>query len=401
MTPGLAFADRSPAMSSSSSVDVAFGQSSVRRGIAPTARGWAVLLAALCVTTVAAASPSSAAIALDAGLAVAFAGAWCIVLSCRSRSGHLLAVLSGPSFVPRGESAQLNAVLVGNVPGSGCSIAIDPTSTQWSRGQRLHPSPRRIRTHVLAPASRHRVRVGSASMRSVPLPGLPVPTAQRGIYECHGVTLWLNDPLGLFGARLGVFADLTIVVHPVAAAGSELETDPGVRQKEGRDVAELTARAGGVDVLGVRPYEQGDRVSLVHWRSLAGTGPLLVRELGDELVRPVQVLIDDRAWVHRRSSFERAVDLLTGALANRQQTAHPIALRSLTSGHVFNVTGGLTPTLLRWLAALEPRQTESPLPNAGSSVLEVGAGDIVFTTATASRSLGSLRERGVRLVVAP
>ena len=388
-------------MTSSSSVDVVFGRSSLRRGIAPTARGWALLLAVLCVTVVAATWPSAPAIALDAGLAVAFIGALGIVLACRSRSGDLHAELSGPSFVSRGEFALLDVAVVGDVSARGCSIGIDPASAHWSRENRSEPARGRIRTHFLAPPSRHRVVVRAKSLGRTPLPGLPVPTTRRGIFECRGVTLWLNDPLGMLGARLAVFSNLTVVVHPVAATGSEVSTDPAFRQRDGRDVVEVTTKAGGVDVLGVRPYQQGDRLSSVHWRSLAGTGPLLVRELGDELVRPVQVVIDDRAWVHRRSSFERAVDLLTGALANWPQMAQPIDLRSLTSGHVVSVSSGLTPTLLRWLAVLEPRQSDSPIPNAERSVLQVGSGDTVFTTATASGSLGSLRERGVRLVVAP
>jgi Protein of unknown function DUF58 len=380
---------------------VVFGQSSVRRGIAPTARGWTALLVVVCVTIVAVAAPSSAAIALDASLVVALIGAWGIVVSCRSRPRYLHAVLSGPPFVPRSESALLDATVVGDVSAWGCSIGIDPSSARWSRGQRAHPAPSRIRTHLMAPASRHKVLVSKTNMGRIPLPELPVPTARRGIYECRGVTLWLNDPLGMFGARLVVFSDLIIVVHPVALGGAEVETDPVLRQRHGREAAEATTKRGGVDVLGVRPYEQGDRVSLVHWRSLAGTGPLLVRELGDELVRPVQVVIDDRAWVHRRSSFETAVDLLTGAVANWPRMAQPIEVRSLTSGHVVSVSGGLTPTLLSWLAALEPRQSDAPIANAARSVVEIGPGDTVFTTVTAARSLGSLRERGVRMVVAP
>ena len=401
MTPGLALADKTLAMPSSSSVDVVFGQSRVRRGIAPTARGWALLLVVLCVTVVAATWPSAPVIALDAGLVVALAGAWIIVLSCRSRPGDLHAVLSGPLFVPRGELALLDAAVVGDVSAWGCSIGIDPSSAKWSRGSQAEPARGLVRTHLLAPASRHRVAVSAQSVGRTPLVALPVPTTRRGIYECRGVTLWLNDPLGMFGARLAVFSDLTIVVHPVVLGGTEVETDPVLWEKLGRNVAEITTKAGGVDVLGVRPYQQGDRLSSVHWRSPAGTGPLLVRELGDELVRPVKVVIDDRAWVHRRSSFERTVDLLTGAMANRPRMAQAIDLRSLTSGHVVSVSGGLTPTVLRWLAVLEPRQTDSPIPNAEKSVLEIGSGDTVFTTATASRSLESLRERGVRLVVAP
>jgi Protein of unknown function DUF58 len=388
-------------MPSSSSVDVAFGRSSVRRGIAPTARGWALLLVVLCVTAVAATWPSAPAIALDAGLVVALAGAWIIVLSCRLRPGDLHAVLSGPPFVPRGDFALLDIAAVGDVSAWGCSIGIDPSSAKWSRGIQADPTRRPFRTHLLAPASRHRVALSAKGLGRTPLPALTVPTTRRGIYECRGVTLWLNDPLGMFGARLAVFSCLTIVVHPVVLREIEVETDPVPWEKQGRNVAEATTKAGGVDVLGVRPYQQGDRLSSVHWRSLAGTGPLLVRELGDELVRPAQVVIDDRAWVHLRSSFERVVDLLTGAIASWPQMAQPIDLRSLTSGHVVSVSGGVTPDLLRWLAVLEPRQTDSPTPNAERSVLEIGSGDTVFTTATASRSLGSLRERGVRLVVAP
>ncbi len=388
-------------MPSSSSVDVAFGQSSVRRGIAPTGRGWALLLVVLCVTAVAATWPSAPAIALDAGLVVALAGAWIIVLSCRSRPGDLHAVLSGPPFVPRGEFTLLDIAAVGDVSAWGCSIGIDPSSAKWSRGIQADPTRGPFRTRLLAPASRHRVALSAKGLGRTPLPALPVPTTRRGIFECRGVTLWLNDPLGMFGARLAVFSCLTIVVHPVVLREIEVETDPVPWERQGRNVAETTTEAGGVDVLGVRPYQQGDRLSSVHWRSLAGTGPLLVRELGDELVRPVQVVIDDRAWVHLRSSFERVVDLLTGAMASWPQMAQPIDLRSLTSGHVVSVSGGVTPDLLRWLAVLEPRRTDSPTPNAERSVLEIGSGDTVFTTATASRSLGSLRERGVRLVVAP
>jgi Protein of unknown function DUF58 len=401
MTPGLALADKALAMPSSSSVDVVFGQSSVRRGIAPTARGWTLLLVILCVTAVSATWPSAPVIALDAGLVVAFAGAWFIVLSCRSRPGDLHAVLSGPPFVPRDEFALLDAAVVGDVSAWGCSIGIDPFSAKWSRGSQAEPTRSLVRTHLLAPASRHRVAVSAQSLGRTSLVALPVPTSRRGIYECRGVTLWLNDPLGMFGARLAAFSELTVVVHPVVLGGAEVKTDPVLWDELGRNVAEMTNKAGGVDVLGVRPYQQGDRLSSVHWRSLAGTGSLLVRELGDELVRPVQVVIDDRAWVHRRSSFERAVDLLTGAMANWPLMAQSIDLRSLTSGHVVSVSGGLTPNLLRWLAVLEPRETDSPIPNAEKSVLEIGSGDTVFTTATASRSLGSLRERGVRLVVAP
>src|ERR1700744_1934819 len=126
-TPGRALADELLAMPSSSVVDVAFGRPSVRHGVAPTARGWGLLLVVLCVTLVAATWPSAPVIALDTGIVVALAGAWITLLSCRSRPGELHAVLSGPPFIPRGEFALLDAAIVGDVSAWGCSIGIDPS----------------------------------------------------------------------------------------------------------------------------------------------------------------------------------------------------------------------------------------------------------------------------------
>jgi hypothetical protein len=400
LTSDPAHSDEVLIVTPSSSVDVEFGKSGVRRGLAPTARGWTALLAVVGVTAVAVASLSAAVVALDASLAIAIVGALCIVVACRSRPGRLYGLLSGPKFIPKGEPVLLDVVIVGDVSAWGCSIVIDPASARWSRGRRIQPHGERRRAQFVAPAARHRAPVSAENTGMTPFPEFPVPTSRRGIYECRGITLWLSDPLGLFGVRLATFSDLAVVVHPVALGASDLTLDPVLRERDDAHAGGVETKGGGVDLLGVRPYQRGDRLSSVHWRSLAGTAPLLVRELGDELERPVRIIIDDRVWVHRRPSFERAVDLLAGAVANWPRMAQPIELRSLSSGSAVPIPGGLTPALLEWLAVLEPRESDRPNPEAARSLVEIGPGDTVFTTATAARSLGSLRERGARLVVA-
>ena len=122
----------------------------------------------------------------------------------------------------------------------------------------------------------------------IPLLDFPVPTSRRGIYECRGVTLWLTDPLGLFGARLATFSEVAVVVHPVAVAVPDVTLDSVLREPVNAIAGRVETKGGGVDLLGVRPYRRGDRLSSVHWRSLAGTAPLLVRDLGDELQRSVR-----------------------------------------------------------------------------------------------------------------
>jgi uncharacterized protein (DUF58 family) len=395
----LAHSDEVLSVTSSSSVEVVFGKSGVWRHIAPTARGWSALLAILCVTAVAVASLSAAVVALDASLAVAIAAALWIIVACRCRPGRLRAVLSAPPFAPKGMPVQLD-VVVSDLAGWGCSVVMDPSSAHWSRGRRMYPDRERRSIKIIAPAARHRVPVRAENAGTSQLAEFPVPTSRRGIYECRGVTLWLSDPLGLFGVRLATFSELAVVVHPVTFGGADLRLEPLLRERDDANAGGVETKGGGVDLLGVRPYQRGDRLSSVHWRSLAGTAPLLVRELGEELERPVRLFIDDRVWVHRRPAFERAVDLLTGAVATWPHTAQPIELRSLSSGRAAPVVGGLTPALLEWLAVLEPRESGSRNPEAARSLGEIGPGDTVFTTVTASRSLGSLREQGARLVVA-
>jgi hypothetical protein len=387
-------------VTSSSSVDVVFEKSRIWRHLVPTARGWSALFAVVCLAAAAAASLSAAVVALDSSLAVAIAGALWVIVACRSRPGHLHAVLSAPPFVPKGMPVQLDLVVIGDLAAWGCSIVVDPSSAHWSRGRWPHPYRERRRTTLIAPAARHRVPVSAENTGTSPLPEFPVPTSRRGIYECRDVTLWLSDPLGLFGVRLATFSELAVVVHPATLGLPDLKLDPFLRERDDANVGGVETKGGGVDLLGVRPYQRGDRLSSVHWRSLAGTAPLLVRELGDELERPVRLFIDDRVWVHRRPSFERAVDLLTGAVATWPRTAQPIELRSLSSGRVAPADGGLTPALLEWLAVLEPRESGNRNPEAARSLVEIGPGDTVFTTMTASRSLGALREQGARLVVA-
>jgi uncharacterized protein (DUF58 family) len=210
----------------------------------------------------------------------------------------------------------------------------------------------------------------------------------------------MYDPLGLFGDRLVTFGDLIVVVHPVARPSQLAESVPDSRQpQDSATWAKVSMSAGGVDLLGVRPYQLGDRLSSVHWRSFANTTPLLVREFGSEEADSGRLIIDDRAGVHRRAAFETALDLLLGAFATRSAAAAPIELRSLASGHAISISTGTTPALLRWLAALEPRRVDRPDQDSLRTGWVVRPGDTVITTSTAATSLLTLSQQGVQVAV--
>lgn len=210
----------------------------------------------------------------------------------------------------------------------------------------------------------------------------------------------MYDPIALFGIRLATFPDLAVVVHPRAIRSDLAEPAERSRRLEGIESLGRTATNEGVDLLGIRPYQLGDRLSTLHWRSLSSTVPLLVRELGNESPSPQHLVIDDRAGVHRRADFEKALDLATGALVDRPGSAPPVELRSLASGQTLFASPGTMPTVLRWLAALEPRRTGGEGLGLARSGGILGPGDTVITTATGSASLAIVRRQGAHLVVA-
>jgi len=377
------------------------------RVLRPTGRGAVGLLAWAGAVVVAIVGPSSAGTGLCAALTVALGLAVASVLiATRRTAGNLQSVLEGHTLVARGHDAFIALRLAGVAPALGCRLCLDRSSVRWARGTR-RPSTedRTTRAPRLAPPADGRLRV-AGSLSGAPSARIVVPTRHRGVYVCRGVALWMYDPLGLFGVRLAGFPDLVVVVHPVPVRSDRIPASPTPHGSlhDGVALANPTmspARSGGADAVGVRPYRAGDRWSSVHWRGLGSTWPLLVWDLGDSGTGTPHLVLDDRAGVHRRVSFEAALDLVVGHVATRPSSAPPMVLRSLASADAVLVAGGSpSESLLRWLAAIEPRRTSTVGPRATRSSGGAGPGDVVVTTVTGARSLGELERRGVRLVVA-
>lgn len=387
-------------MTSPKVVDVWSGRERARRPIAPTPRGYLAVVGLAGATIAAVVAPSATGIALAASIAVALAcGLLSVVVASRRGQGRLEATLAGPESVPRDGLASLRLTLVGDSAGLGCRICVDRTSARWFRGV-VDPLQGRPPGGLVAPSAGAALRTSDQRALATPNPVLAVPTTRRGILTCRWAALWMYDPIALFGIRLATFPDLAVVVHPRAIRSDLAEPAERSRRLEGIESLGRTATNEGVDLLGIRPYQLGDRLSTLHWRSLSSTVPLLVRELGNESPSPQHLVIDDRAGVHRRADFEKALDLATGALVDRPGSAPPVELRSLASGQTLFASPGTMPTVLRWLAALEPRRTGGEGLGLARSGGILGPGDTVITTATGSASLAIVRRQGAHLVVA-
>lgn len=408
-------------MRSPSSVDALVPLVPLRRSLAPTWRGWGALLVWAGVIAATAVAPSPTGMGLCVAISLALAvGAISVVVSCVLQAGRLRGSLSGPELVPRGEEARLRLDLVGPTPSFGCRLCFDRSSVHWRRkGAESTGSRGGVRSRHLAPHPRGRVQVVAVEPGRSTGPSLPstrrtsgswctatvddvaVPTEGRGVQVCHGAALWLYDALGLVGVRLATFPDLAVVVHP-ASIRSLLDVPsflPGQFQDQETVLGKLT-RSEGEDVIGLRHYQPGDRLSSVHWRSVVGATPLLVRELGRTQATLPRLILDDRAGVHRRAAFEAALDFMANTLVRPAMAELVVELCSLTSGDVLSVTfGAPTAALLRWLAVVEPRRVTGLGAGGSSTQWHHGPSDTVITTATAAESLALLQDLGVRLMV--
>jgi uncharacterized protein (DUF58 family) len=77
----------------------------------------------------------------------------------------------------------------------------------------------------------------------------------------------------------------------------------------------------------LRDYVVGDDLRLVHWRSSARTGRLVVRHNVDTSQPYTVVLLDQRAGRYTAESFEAAVDVAASVLVTSSANKAPVELR--------------------------------------------------------------------------
>lgn len=155
-----------------------------------------------------------------------------------------------------------------------------------------------------------------------------LPTSRRGIFEVGPLLLSQTDPFGLL-ARSRTFGEVAqIWVHPrsypvpAAKSGSTVEMDGPMDD---------TAPEGTIAFQGLRPYVVGDDLRMVHWRTTARTGTLMVKKHVDTNRPQVVVLIDDRAESYGADeAFEEAVDVGASLMEQVLRGGAPVRLDTVS-----------------------------------------------------------------------
>jgi len=360
----------------------------------PTGRGVGVAGVFLALFVLSLASGTAELVPLTAavGLPLLVAPVAASVRARRARGDLAVdASVSPPSSVVGG-AVTLRIGVTNRSEGVGPALAIEAPGRRWQRrtGEIGDPAGE-------GPVDTRSVMVPSGLI-TLPAPGGrtrevfagAVGSGRRGIFVLPARRSWVLDPFGLFGAAGPVIPAVSAVVYPAAGTGARWTASGDGDGETGAGEPATGGSGGGLgELVGIRPYVAGDRLSLLHWPARARYGAWFVRQFGTEEGEPTRLVLDDRAGVHRQADFEKMVADAHGLIElcwgqGRAVELWTLSGRAATHGAV----GPGVEEARVLLAGVLPRA-------AGGRCVEGGT---VITTGTGARSLPESVER---IVVGP
>ena len=239
---------------------------------------------------------------------LALLGAGCLVLSL----GALTLVVRRP------EIRVERQIEPARVQKDGVAIAFLHASNRGSRSASAAVATQPFGEQVVATVL-PRLRRGEQSVRACRLP-----TDRRGVFAIGPVEITRQDPFGMVSLSQRQAGDDQLLVTPRVVALHPLPT--GVtRHIEGP--SSDTAPQGTITFHRLREYVQGDDLRLIHWKSTARTGQLMVRHNVDTSQPYTVVVLDVRPSVHSDATFETALDVAASVAVASSVGQAPVQLR--------------------------------------------------------------------------
>lgn len=211
-----------------------------------------------------------------------------------------------------------------------------------------------------------------------------VPTQKRGIYLLPPLQVATASPFGLFRSRRYCGRGNTkVVVYPKVLTLSQCPLiDQMGRDRQQRYYSPRHSQQNATDGLTrtLRPYQWGDPMRMIHWRTSARFGNLQVRELETTVGGQEVIIAIDLSPNWQELHFEQAM-MVAATLYFYAQRANLQV--SLWSAHTGTISGDRI--VLSALAELQPQPQPSGVPvqesaivwltSSGDSVADLQAGD--------------------------
>jgi uncharacterized protein (DUF58 family) len=200
-----------------------------------------------------------------------------------------------------------------------------------------------------------RTPAGAEKVSSVPLP-----TERRGVIAVGPLRVVRQDPLGLVESSRELGAGQTLWVYP------RIHTVLPLASGQRRDLegASHDGASGSITFHALREYVTGDDLRLIHWRSTARTGTLMVRQQADPSQPETTIVLDTRTDAYEGDAFEEAVEAAASLIVASTSRRFPVKLltgsgilSSGSSGGERKASAG-APTASALLEHLTPLQTD-------------------------------------------
>ena len=132
-----------------------------------------------------------------------------------------------------------------------------------------------------------------------------LPAPRRGVVEFDPLGIEVCDPFGLARVTRTVAPAASLTVHPRVDLLPH-GTIPSDSERDQQFSVPLLGR-GGDEFYALREYQAGDDLRQVHWVSSARTDELMIRQPQNLWRGRTTIVLDARAPVHDRQSFEETL----------------------------------------------------------------------------------------------
>ena len=227
----------------------------------------------------------------------------------------------------------------------------------------------------------------------------------RGEHRFGPPGVAIADPFGLARVRRAATATDTILVLPRTVPIVIPFWESGAARRAGRHAGQLRGRA---ELGGIRDYEPGDPLSLIHWAQTARRGRLQTKELHGESGRGASVLVvldaraDPGGGGPPDGPFEVAVSAAASLIAACAARGDAVGLEHTASRPAALAIGTPAGTIERELAMVRSDGSQAiSLALRGAVGRSPTARTVVLVSASGDRGLaaaaGQARAAGVNL----